>query len=156
MGDFYLCTMEKAKLFQIFEEIIISNGYLLIDLNLRGDSHLKIIEVFIDNEKGITTDDCALISRALTEKIEQDNLIDSNYRIDVSSPGIERPLKFLVQFNKHINRKFEVQYKVENEIKKFTGKLIKIKDDNLFFEDKKEELKINFSSIVKAKVLISF
>ncbi len=156
MGDFYLCTMEKANLLQIFEEIISSNGYLLIDLNLRGDNRLKIIEVFIDNEKGINTDDCVLISRALNEKIEKDNLINSNYRLDVSSPGIERPLKYLVQYQKHINRKFEFTYKTENEKKKLTGKLLRIKDDNLYFEVKNEEIKINFKDIVSAKVLISF
>lgn len=148
--------MEKANLLQIFEEIVTSNGYLLIDLNLRGDNRLKIIEVFIDNEKGITTDDCVLISRALTEKIEEDELINSNYRLDVSSPGIDRPLKYLVQYQKHINRKFEVTYKIENETKKLIGKLLKIKDDNLYFFEKNEEIKINFQNIINAKVLISF
>lgn len=148
--------MEKANLLQIFEEIVTSNGYLLIDLNLRGDNRLKIIEVFIDNEKGITTDDCVLISRALTEKIEEDELINSNYRLDVSSPGIDRPLKYLVQYQKHINRKFEVTYKIENETKKLIGKLLKIKDDNLYFSEKNEEIKINFHNIINAKVLISF
>ena len=148
--------MEKANLLQIFEEIVTSNGYLLIDLNLRGDNRLKIIEVFIDNEKGITTDDCVLISRALTEKIEEDELINSNYRLDVSSPGIDRPLKYLVQYQKHINRKFEVTYKIENETKKLIGKLLKIKDDNLYFSEKNEEIKINFQNIINAKVLISF
>lgn len=148
--------MEKANLLQIFEEIVTSNGYLLIDLNLRGDNRLKIIEVFIDNEKGITTDDCTLISRALNDKIEKDNLINSNYRLDVSSPGIERPLKYLVQYQKHINRKFEITYKIENEKKKITGKLLSINDDNLYFEVKNEEIKINFNDIINAKVLISF
>lgn len=148
--------MEKANLLQIFEEIVTSNGYLLIDLNLRGDNRLKIIEVFIDNEKGITTDDCVLISRALTEKIEEDELINSNYRLDVSSPGIDRPLKYLIQYQKHINRKFEVTYKIENETKKLIGKLLKIKDDNLYFSEKNEEIKINFQNIINAKVLISF
>ncbi|MEW6004701.1 MAG: hypothetical protein AB1695_05225 [Stygiobacter sp.] len=148
--------MEKANLLQIFEEIVTSNGYLLIDLNLRGDNRLKIIEVFIDNEKGITTDDCVLISHALTEKIEEDELINSNYRLDVSSPGIDRPLKYLVQYQKHINRKFEVTYKIENETKKLIGKLLKIKDDNLYFFEKNEEIKINFQNIINAKVLISF
>ncbi|MCX7875184.1 MAG: hypothetical protein N2321_03335 [Melioribacteraceae bacterium] len=148
--------MEKVKLFQIFEEIINSNGYLLIDLNLRGDNHLKIIEVFIDNEKGITTDDCVFISRVLNEKIEEEKLFETNYRLDVSSPGIDRPLKYLVQYNKHINRKFEVHYKENDSNKKLTGKLLRINDDNLFFEDKNEEIKIKFENIIKAKVLISF
>jgi ribosome maturation factor RimP len=148
--------MEKAKLNQLFEEVINSLGYLLIDIVVRGDNHLRIFELYIDNEKGITTDDCVLVSRAINEKIEEEKIIDSNYRLDVSSPGIDRPLKFLVQYQKHLNRKFEVQYKVDDQVKKLTGKLLRIEADNLFFSEKNDEVKINFNNIIKAKVLISF
>lgn len=148
--------MEKAKLIQIFEEVINSLGYLLIETVIRGDNHLRIIELYIDNEKGITTDDCVLVSRAINEKIEEEKIFESNYRLDVSSPGIDRPLKFLVQYQKHLNRKFEVQYKFEDQIKKLTGKLSRIEANNLFFIEKKDEVKINFNNIIKAKVLISF
>lgn len=149
-------NMEKAKLNQLFEEVINSLGYLLIDIVVRGDNHLRIFELYIDNEKGITTDDCVLVSRAINEKIEEEKIIDSNYRLDVSSPGIDRPLKFLVQYQKHLNRKFEVQYKVDDQVKKLTGKLLRIEADNLFFSEKNDEVKINFNNIIKAKVLISF
>lgn len=148
--------MEKAKLNQLFEEVINSLGYLLIDIVVRGDNHLRIFELYIDNEKGITTDDCVLVSRAINEKIEEEKIIDSNYRLDVSSPGIDRPLKFLVQYQKHLNRKFEVQYKVDDQVKKLMGKLLRIEADNLFFSEKNDEVKINFNNIIKAKVLISF
>lgn len=148
--------MEKAKLNQLFEEVINSLGYLLIDIVVRGDNHLRIFELYIDNEKGITTDDCVLVSRAINEKIEEEKIIDSNYRLDVSSPGIDRPLKFLVQYQKHLNRKFEVQYKVDDQVKKLRGKLLRIEADNLFFSEKNDEVKINFNNIIKAKVLISF
>lgn len=149
-------NMEKAKLNQLFEEVINSLGYLLIDIVVRGDNHLRIFELYIDNEKGITTDDCVLVSRAINEKIEEEKIIDSNYRLDVSSPGIDRPLKFLVQYQKHLNRKFEVQYKVDDQVKKLRGKLLRIEADNLFFSEKNDEVKINFNNIIKAKVLISF
>lgn len=141
---------------QKFEEIVTSLGYLLIELNIRGDHHLKVIELYIDNEKGITTDDCTLVSRAVDEAIEAEKLIDQNYRLDVSSPGIERPLKFLVQYQKHINRKFELNFKDENEDKKMTAKLLRIEGENLFFAEKGGETKIEFKNITQAKVLISF
>lgn len=148
--------MEKLQLFKKFEEIISSLGYLLIDTVIRGDSHLRVIELYIDNEKGITTDDCSLVSRAVNEAIEAEELIDTSYRLDVSSPGTDRPLKFLIQYNKHVNRKLEVEYEDGEETKKFTGKLIRIENENLFFEEKKGEFMIDFEKIIKAKVLISF
>ncbi|KAF0152943.1 MAG: hypothetical protein FD143_620 [Ignavibacteria bacterium] len=141
------------QLTQKFEEIVSSLGYLLIEVIIRGDRNLKVIELYIDNEKGITTDDCSLVSRAVNEAIETENFIDSNFRLDVSSPGIERPLKFLVQFQKHINRKFEIIQK--DEERKLTAKLLRIEGESLFFADKGGETKIEYKNITQAKVLIS-
>lgn len=148
--------MEKQQIFSRIEEIVKAGGFVLIDLVIRGDNHLRIIEVYIDGEKGITTVECADVSRAINEAIEIENLIESNYRLDVSSPGVERPLKFLVQYPKHINRKFEVEYNESGEEKKLIAKLSRIDGDDLFFTLKDDEYKISFSNIIKAKVLISF
>jgi len=156
VGDFCLWSMEKVRILEKIEEIVKSHGFLLIEFNIRGDYHLKVLEVFIDGEKGITSDDCSNISRALNEVIQSENLIETNYRLDVSSPGVDRPLKYLIQYSKHINRKFEINYKEGQENKKLIAKLIRIEDDKLYFEEKKSEYKINFGDIVKAKVLISF
>jgi len=155
-GDFYLWNMEKQQIFNRFEEIVRAQGFVLIDLVMRGDNHLRIIEVYIDNEKGITTVDCANASRMLNEIIESEKLIDSQYRLDVSSPGVERPLKFFVQYIKHINRKFEIEFKDAEEIKKLNARLIRIEGEDLFFTEKNAEYKISFNNIIKAKVLISF
>lgn len=155
-GDFYLCNMEKSKIFEKIEEITSSFGFLLIDVIIRGDNHLRIVEVFIDSEKGVNVDDCSTISRAIDEVFAKEDLIGSNYRLDVSSPGVDRPLKFLAQYVKHINRKLEVEYSDKDEKKKLMAKLIRVDGDQLFFLDKTSEIKINYKDIIKAKVLISF
>ena len=147
--------MVKSKILEKFEEIVASEGFLLIDLIIRGDDRLRIIEIFIDGENAVTTDDCMKVSRLIEKAIDSENLF-KNYRLDVSSPGVDRPLKYLVQFNKHINRKFEVNYKEDDKIKKITAKLIRIDGNQLYFQEKNQEIKINFEDIVKAKVLISF
>ena len=148
--------MEKMHLEQKFEEIVSSLGYLLIELNIRGDQHLKVLELYIDNEKGITPEDCVTVSRAVNEAIEAEKLIDMNFRLDVSSPGTERPLKYLAQYSKHINRKFEILYKDAEEEKKLTSKLLRVDGEDLFFAEKGGEAKIEFKNITQAKVLISF
>ncbi len=147
--------MEKSKIFEKLEEIVTSEGFLLIDLVIRGDDRLRIIEVFIDGENAVTTDDCMKISRIIEKTIDEENLF-KNYRLDVSSPGVDRPLKYLAQYNKHINRKFELSYKDEDKVKKIIGKLIRIEGNILYFEEINREIKINFKDIIKAKVLISF
>ena len=148
--------MEKQQLSKKIEEIVSSHGYFLIELIFRGDRNLLVIELYIDNEIGITTDDCSKVSNVVNEVIESQNLIDTSYRLDVSSPGIERPLKFFAQYKKHMNRKLEIEYSDGEEKKKIVGKLIRIHDNDLFLEEKKNEVKISFENVIKAKVLISF
>jgi ribosome maturation factor RimP len=155
-GDFYLWNMEKHQIFNRIEEIVSSHGFLLIDINFRGDHHLRILEIYIDSEKGITTVDCSNVSRAINEVVENEKLMESSYRLDVSSPGVERPLKYLAQYIKHINRKFEFEYKDHEENKKITAKLIRIESDQLYFEERNAEIKISFQNIIKARVLTSF
>ncbi|HUX94034.1 MAG TPA: ribosome maturation factor RimP [Ignavibacteriaceae bacterium] len=133
------------------------NGFFLVDIIFRGNPNNRIIEIFIDGEKNVSADDCAKVSREIEEQIESLGLIDSSYRLEVSSPGVDRPLKFLKQYPKHINRKFEISYKPNDETKKLVGKLIRIEGENLIFQsDQKNETIINFNNITKAKVLVSF
>jgi ribosome maturation factor RimP len=132
-------SMEKLNINAKIEEIVLSQGFLLIDINIRGDHHLKILEIFIDDEKGVTVEDCSKVSRIIDETIQSMNLIESNYRLDVSSPGVDRPLKFIAQYGKHIGRKFEVEYKEGEEIKKITSKLSRLDSDDIFFDSKNSE-----------------
>lgn len=147
----------EKKIVNITKEIIDQNGLLLIDFLFRGFSNSTVIEIYIDGEKGVSVEECAKISREINEQIEAENLIESSYRLEVSSPGADRPLKFLQQFTKHINRNFDLQLTDEGETsKKVTGKLLSIDGENLLFLVQKEEVIVPFNTIKKAKVIISF
>lgn len=147
----------EKKIVNITKEIIDQNGLLFIDFLFRGFSNSTVIEIYIDGEKGVSVEDCAKISREINERIEAENLIESSYRLEVSSPGADRPLKFLQQFTKHINRNFDLQLTDEGETsKKVTGKLLSIDGENLLFLIQKEEVIVPFNTIKKAKVIISF
>ena len=132
------------------------SGFLLIDLLLRGTEHNRVIEVFIDGEKDVSADDCAQISRDI--ETELNNLLVKHpaYRLDVSSPGIDRPLKFIKQFPKHIHRKFEIVYRSSEETKKLSGKLAAVEGEYLTFISNNKEVIINFNNIIKANVIVSF
>ena len=83
-------------------------GAHLIELIARGDRSRRVLEVFIDAETGITTEICATISRSIAAAIEESGLIPGSYRLDVSSPGIDRPLTFPWQYAKHLGRTLRV------------------------------------------------
>jgi ribosome maturation factor RimP len=142
------------NIWEIAQQVAEQNSLFLIDLIIRGSEINRVIEVFIDGEKNISAEVCAFISRKIAKQIDENNLLIS-YRLDVSSPGVERPLIYLKQFPKHINRMFEVQYKAADSSSTFKGKLISVEDGILSFYSGKE-IKIKFSDIIKAKVLVSF
>lgn len=147
----------EKKIVNITKEVTDQNGLLLVDFLFRGFHNSTVIEVYIDGEKSVSVEDCAKISREINEKIEAENLIESAYRLEVSSPGVDKPLKFLQQFIKHINRNFDLQLAEEpGTIKKVTGKLLSIDGENLVFLIQKEEVPVPFNTIKKAKVIISF
>ena len=139
---------------QIAQQVVEQNSLFLIDLIIRGSETNRVIEVFIDGEKNISAEVCALVSREITKQIDENNLLNS-YRLDVSSPGVDRPLIFLKQFPKHINRMFEVEFKSTDSSSTFKGKFISVDDGVLSFQTDKE-IKIKFNDIIKAKVLVSF
>lgn len=146
----------KENIIKISNDLAEKLGYFLIDVVFRGDNRKRIIEVFVDAEKNVSADDLAEMSRKLNEIIDSENLLKESYRLEVSSPGVDRPLKFLKQYPKHINRNFEVVYKSAESETKFTGKLISVERDELTFQTKEKSILIKFNQIIKAKVLISF
>jgi ribosome maturation factor RimP len=145
----------RKNIVDITEEIISQTGYFLIDIIIRGTEKDRVFEIFIDGENYITAKECAELSRNIYRAIEEQSTIKFSYRLDVSSPGIDRPLLFLRQFPKHINRKFEIIYKSDEKKKKLKATLKKVAGEQLTFLTDKE-LTINFSDIIKAKVVISF
>lgn len=147
----------KKNIEEIVSAIVEKNNFFLIDTIVRGTINKPVIEVFIDGEKNVSAADCAKINREINSEIEEKSLINSKYRLDVSSPGTDRPLIYLKQFPKNINRMFEVSYKENNETKKLTGKLTAVNNSELTFLTKKQnQVIINFNNIEKAMVILSF
>jgi len=148
-------NLNKKEILEKTKEMTEDLGYLFIDMDFRGDSRNRILEIYIDNEAGVTVDDCKNVSRAVGDMIEEDGLIVSRYRLDVSSPGIDRPLKYIQQFKRNIGRSFELKLEDESS-SKLEGKLLEVANNDLKFQIKKEIKVINIKNIRSAKVLVSF
>lgn len=146
----------KENIIKISNEIAEKLGFFVIDVSFRGDQRKRIIEIFVDGEKNVSAEDLANISREINKVIEDQELIKESYRLDVSTPGVDRPLKYLKQFPKHINRNFEITFNSDDQLKIITGKLIAVEGDTINLLSDKNNIIIKFNSIIKAKVLISF
>jgi ribosome maturation factor RimP len=149
---------------EIAEQVAEQNNLFLIDLIVRGSETSRVIEVFIDGEKNISADECAIVSREISKQIDEKELLKS-YRLDVSTPGVDRPLIYLKQYPKHLNRLFEIEFSAKggsasggnasSSSSTFKGRLVSVENEILTFQSNKE-IKLKFPDIVKAKVLVSF
>lgn len=130
------------------------HGAHLIDLVVRGTQGRAVVEVFIDTETGVTTDLCALVSRELSRRIDAEELLSGSYRLDVSSPGIERPLKFPWQYTKHLGRPVRIRRKGAEDVEEVAGTLTSLDASGVSVQTGREGLPvvIPFSSIVEARI----
>jgi len=151
----------EAHLLKLFEEEEFQDCFI-VEINVSGASKL---EVYIDADNGIDFTRCRRVSRYLEEEIEAKEWMNEKYTIDVSSPGVDRPLKFKRQYKRNVGRKMAV---IDDEGHKTEGLLISTDDDQIVleFKDRIKEGKrkktvvvqkeIKFENIKKAFVKISF
>jgi ribosome maturation factor RimP len=126
------------------------------------------LEVFMDSDDGITFEKCRKISRYLEEFLDKHLWLGEKYTLDVSSPGISRPLVLKRQYQKNVGRKVEIKLKEEQQSEKYEGELIGVVEDAIILktsvttkEGKKKkteikELNIPIEHIAQTKVKISF
>ncbi len=126
--------MEMAVLQEveaIARPIVDARGAYIIGVDLRGSQGGKILELFIDTDEGVSTDLCAEISRELSHALDEAAIIRSRYYLVVSSPGSDRPLRYLRQYRKHIGRRMRIRYRAGMETIRVTGELAEVKDDGI-------------------------
>jgi len=164
LGFFYLdncgraaCMVspEEHKAFlSIAEAEAHRHGAEVIEMVVRGDPTRRVIELFVDSEAGVSLGLCQEISKSLIQEIDKTAFAVGNYRLDVSSPGIDRPLKFPWQYRKHAGRKLQVAWSAEGGPQTSTGKLVSINDEELVMQPDNEtvERHIRFEAIVEARV----
>ncbi|PRD48249.1 ribosome assembly cofactor RimP [Sphingobacterium haloxyli] len=121
-----------------------------------------LLEILMDGDNGIAIEDCVQISRHVGFHLEEEDVIDRAYRLEVSSPGIDAPLLLHRQYQKNIGRNVRIN-SLEGE--KREGKLIAVNDKSVVIEEVKkekgkkaviQEAQIPLDNITEIKVLISF
>ncbi len=149
-------TEQLEKIKNRIEPILDKLNVYLIDLTYSKVKNVYKFTFYIDKDTYVTVDDCSIVSRELERVLVDDNLISPNDQIEVSSPGVDRPLKFLRQYPKHRNKFFSITYKQNEQVVTRELVLRDVLDEKLLFEERGKIIEINFSDIIKARTLIKF
>lgn len=108
----------------LMEPILQAQGAELVDLEVAGSRGRPVLRAYVDTEEGVTLDECARLSRLLEREIEDAGAVPERYVLEVSSPGIERPLTKRRHFERYAGRSVEVRlYAKRGGRKKFLGTL---------------------------------
>ena len=116
-------------------------GYELVDLQLQQDGKQLALRILVDKSAGITLDDCVEVSREVSAILEVEDPIRSAYRLEVSSPGLDRPLKKGTDFERFVGKKARLKskhlidpYQRGTTRKTFVGTLLGFEDGNVRLE----------------------
>ena len=144
----------RRSLEELVPPIAEQHGAYLIDIGIRGERNSMVIELFLDADSGLTADMCAKISRGLSEVVDEKISFPGAYHLVVSSPGIDRPLRFPRQFTKHIGRRLRVRIKTEKEPMMIEGTLTRCDSETIEIRQKDgSDREVAFQNIEEAVVL---
>ena len=149
--------MQKHYLQDLIEPVVTAAGYELVRVMSIGQVN-QTLQVMIDKLDGsdITVDDCAKVSHLLSDMLDEKDPIADKYSLEVSSPGLDRPLTKLEHFKRYVGYeiKLETEDKVENR-KRFKGKIIEVVNNNVVLAMDETAYTIPFDLIAKAKLVIT-
>jgi ribosome maturation factor RimP len=146
---------------QIANDHLKDDSFFIVDVIVKSVSDKTKILVLLDCDGGLNIDDCAQLSRNIANQLEEDELMDIAFILEVSSPGLDHPLLLKRQYMKNIGRSLKLTA-TDGEIS--TGKLLKVADSSIEFDKEIKEKKkvsyktitIPFNEIEKASILVSF
>ena len=147
----------EAKTEALLMPILDEFGFELCDVEYVKEGSEYYLRAYIDKEGGITIDDCVDVSRKLSDKLDEDDFIDSEYILEVSSPGLGRTLKSDRDFSKSIGRDTDIKlYKPIDKVKEFEGILKAFDNDTLTFLIDGNERVFNKSEVASVKLHVEF
>ena len=128
----------------------------LLDVSVHGGGRNRIVRIIVDTDKGITLDQCERLSRDVADIFFRRNLFDGNYQLEVTSPGVEKPLEADYEFMRNVGRTVHVEYMQENELRDVTGALKSYQNGQLELETPAGPVHISRDKLKKAKVKLKW
>ncbi|MDX2503314.1 MAG: ribosome maturation factor RimP [Gammaproteobacteria bacterium] len=152
-------TVKTQQLETLLEPVVSSMGYEFVGLEYISQGHHSILRIYIDSENGVSVDDCAKVSHQVSAVLDVEDPISDEYSLEVSSPGLNRPLFKLSHYEQFIGH--DVKFRTlrpqpDNGQRKFKGTIEAVENDNVIFSIDNKTLSIAFVDIDKANLIAKF
>lgn len=142
---------------ELAEELAGPLGLEIVDVEFQREAGGRVLRVFIDKPGGVTLDDCEALSQRLSQRLDEVDPIQESYSLEVSSPGIERPLKKPQDYARFAGRLVHVRtYGPVDGRRNFRGELLGLEDDVVVIRLEQGEVRIPLQQVAKARLVAQF
>ena len=142
---------------RFLEPIMQENQFELVDVEWVKEAGTWYLRAYVDKEGGISVDDCEVVSRRLSDWLDKEDFISESYILEVSSPGLGRPLKKEKDFARSIGKDVDVKlYRARDKRKDFTGVLKAYDEDTVTIEEEGKELVFERGEIALIRLAFDF
>lgn len=149
--------IDIQKIESLVEPIVQSKGYELVACEWLFEEGRKILRVLIDKKEGINLDHCSEISYLISPLLDVEDLIPGNYHLEISSPGLDRPLRKLADFQKYAENQIRLKTKyLINGRGNFKGVLKGIDQEEVLIKIDHQLFRVPYQSIQKAKLEVDW
>lgn len=148
----------EAKTERLVMPIIDEKGFEFVDTEFVKEGNSHYLRVFVDKPGGITIDDLESVSRPLSDKLDENDFIDEQYILEVSSPGLGRPMKKDRDFDRNMEKVVEIHlYKAQDGEKEWVGQLKGYDEETITIElEEGNEIKLDRANVSLAREYIEF
>jgi ribosome maturation factor RimP len=142
---------------ELVAPVLEKSGFELVDIEYQKEGPNWYLRVYIDKPNGITVDDCQVVSEYLSDELDRVDPIQNSYILEVSSPGVERPLKKEKDYRTFAGREVDIKlYSPVDGVKEYSGVLLGLKDGIVTIEIDNRKIDIPMDRIASAKLAFKF
>jgi ribosome maturation factor RimP len=158
-GIVYMFVAEKVtdRVTALVEPVIEEMGFELVDVEFLTDRGRKVLRIYVDAEGGITLDECVEVSREIGTLIDLEDMVPDQYVLEVSSPGLDRPLKKEKDFAAAVGRRVKVKMKKPvGRRRNFTGILESFENSVIILQVDNRNVSLPLKEVERARVVYEF
>lgn len=141
---------------RLVEPVLEEQGLELVEVQFRQENIGWVLRIIIYKQQGVTIDDCTFVSKEVSRLLDVEDLIAQKYHLEVSSPGLDRPLKTERDFLRNRGEKVKVTVEDETGAETVTGRIEDVREAALHLTGEKDEWTIPLERIRKARLVIEF
>lgn len=146
--------ISDQRMLELLEPLVVSLGYELVDVECRVGGRDGVLRVFIDSEQGITLDDCEQVSHQVSAWLDVEDPMPGQYRLEISSPGLDRVLRTQAHFERFVGEdvKVELVQPLEGR-KRFRGRLQGLESGEVLMEVDGQPVRLPLKLIDRARLV---